>query len=43
MSHRALDLDGLFGLIWLKIGPVEGSREHSNEPSGSIKRWEVLE
>jgi hypothetical protein len=24
-------------------GPVEGSCEHSNEPSGSIKCWEVLE
>jgi hypothetical protein len=22
---------------------VEGSCEHGNEPSGSIKRWEVLE
>jgi hypothetical protein len=24
-------------------GPVEGSCEHGNEPSGSIKFWEVLE
>jgi hypothetical protein len=24
-------------------GPVEGSFEHGNEPSGSIKCWEVLE
>jgi hypothetical protein len=23
--------------------PVEGSCEHGNEPSGSIKYWEVLE
>jgi hypothetical protein len=23
-------------------GPVEGSCEHGNEPSGSIKRWEIL-
>jgi hypothetical protein len=22
---------------------VEGSREHSNEPSGSIQFWEILE
>jgi hypothetical protein len=22
---------------------MEGSCEHGNEPSGSIKRWEVLE
>jgi hypothetical protein len=26
-----------------KKGPVEGSFEHSNEPSGSIKYCEVLE
>jgi hypothetical protein len=25
------------GLIWLRIGPVEGPCEHGNEPSGSIK------
>jgi hypothetical protein len=25
------------------LGPVEGSCEHGNEPSGSIKCWEVLE
>jgi hypothetical protein len=31
------------GLSWLRIGPVEGSCEHGNEPSGSIKCWEVLE
>jgi hypothetical protein len=24
-------------------GPVEGSREHGDKPSGSIKRWEVFE
>jgi hypothetical protein len=24
-------------------GLVEGSCEHGNEPSGSIKRWEILE
>jgi hypothetical protein len=24
-------------------GPVEGCYEHGNEPSGSIKCWEVLE
>jgi hypothetical protein len=24
-------------------GPVEGSCEHGDEPSGSIKCWEVLE
>jgi hypothetical protein len=31
------------GSIWLRIEPVEGSCERGNEPSGSIKRWEVLE
>jgi hypothetical protein len=29
------------GLIWLRIGI--GSCEHGNEPSGSIKSWEILE
>jgi hypothetical protein len=33
----------LTGLIWLRIGTVEGSCEHGNEPSGSIKCWKVLE
>jgi hypothetical protein len=33
----------LIGLIWLKIRSVEGSCEHGNEPSGSIKCLEVLE
>jgi hypothetical protein len=27
----------------LGYGPVEGSCEHDNEPSGSLKCWEVLE
>jgi hypothetical protein len=31
------------GLIWLGKGPVEGSCEHGNESSVSIKCWEVLE
>jgi hypothetical protein len=31
------------GLMWLKIAPMEGSCEHGNETSGSIKCWEVLE
>jgi hypothetical protein len=31
------------GLVWLRIGTVEGSCEHGNEPSGSIKCWEVPE
>jgi hypothetical protein len=36
---------GWYGLDWLGSGqgPVEGSCEHGNEPSGSIKFWEVLE
>jgi hypothetical protein len=24
-------------------GPVEGSCEHGNEPSGSIKCWEIFQ
>jgi hypothetical protein len=31
------------GLIWLRIGPVEVFCEHGNEPTSSIKCWEVLE
>jgi hypothetical protein len=31
------------GFIWLKIGPVVGSFEHDNEPSGSIKGGEFLD
>jgi hypothetical protein len=31
------------GLIGSGYGPVEGSCERSNEPSGSIKCWEVTE
>jgi hypothetical protein len=27
----------------LREGPVNGSCEHGNEPSSSIKYWEVLE
>jgi hypothetical protein len=29
--------------MWLEIGPREGSCEQGDEPSGSIKFWEVLE
>jgi hypothetical protein len=37
--------DGLdwIGLVWLRIGTSGGLYERGNEPSGSIKRWEVLE
>jgi hypothetical protein len=31
------------GSIWLRIGTSGGLYEYSNEPSGSIKCWEVLE
>jgi hypothetical protein len=27
----------------MKTGPVDGSCEHVNEPSGSIQCWEVFE
>jgi hypothetical protein len=35
----------LYGLDWsgAGLGPVEGTCEHGNEPSGSIKCWEILE
>jgi hypothetical protein len=31
------------GLIFLRVGTSGGSYEHSNEPSGCIEFWEVLE
>jgi hypothetical protein len=36
---------GWYGLNWSGsgLGLVEGSCERCNEPSGSIKWWEVLE
>jgi hypothetical protein len=36
---------GWDGMDWINLaqGSMEGSCEHSNEPSGSIKCWEVLE
>jgi hypothetical protein len=30
------------GFIWLRIGTSGGPCEHGNEPSGSIKCWEIL-
>jgi hypothetical protein len=30
-------------LIWLRIGTSGSSCEHGDEPSGSIKCWEILE
>jgi hypothetical protein len=31
------------GFIWLRIGTVEGTCEHGNEPWRSIKCWDILE
>jgi hypothetical protein len=31
------------GFLWLRMGPVAGSCEHGNEPSGSIKGGEFLD
>jgi hypothetical protein len=35
------------GMDWINLAqdrdPLEGSCEHGNEPSGSIKCWEILE
>jgi hypothetical protein len=42
MDHREIEGVVWTGLIWLKIGPVEGCWEHGNEPSGSIKLWKIL-
>jgi hypothetical protein len=43
MDLREIGWDGMdwVGLIWLRIGT--SSCKHGNEPSGSIKCWEVLE
>jgi hypothetical protein len=39
MDNIKMDLRdiGWIGLIWLRIGTLEGSCEHDNKPSGSIK------
>jgi hypothetical protein len=34
---------GWDGMDWIDLALVEGSCEHGNEPSGSIKCWEILE
>jgi hypothetical protein len=34
---------GWGGMDWIDLGPVEGPCEYGNEPSGSIKCWEILE
>jgi hypothetical protein len=36
---------GWGGMDWVALaqGPVEGSCEHGNEPSDSIKCWEIFE
>jgi hypothetical protein len=31
------------GFNWLRLGPVAGSCEHGNEPSGSIKGGAFLD
>jgi hypothetical protein len=43
-------LQRLGGMVWYgldrsgsELGPVEGSYEHGNEPSGSLKCWEYIE
>jgi hypothetical protein len=38
------DLIGWDGMDWIDLPQdAEGSCEHGNEPTGSIKNWEVLE
>jgi hypothetical protein len=45
MDLREIGWDGMVwaGSICSVQGSVEGSCEHRNEPSGSIKCWEVFE
>jgi hypothetical protein len=33
----------MYWIYLVQNGPLEGSCEHGDEPSGSIKCWEVLE
>jgi hypothetical protein len=37
------DVGGWIIFRWILERPEEGSCEHSNEPSGSIKCWETIE
>jgi hypothetical protein len=34
---------GRTGLRWLRIGPVTGFSEHGNEPSGSIRKQDIVQ
>jgi hypothetical protein len=43
MNLREMGWDGVDWVDLAQEGPVEGSCEHGDEPSGSIKCWEVLE
>jgi hypothetical protein len=47
VDNSKIDLreDGMvwIGFMWLRMGTSEVSCEHNNEPSGSIRCWEVLE
>jgi hypothetical protein len=40
---REIEMLVLFGSIWFRMGTVEGSCEHGNEPSGYMKCSELLE
>jgi hypothetical protein len=46
-ENNMMDLGemGWSGMDWIDLAqrPVEGSCEHGNEPSGSIKCWVILE
>jgi hypothetical protein len=43
MDLREIGWDGIDWIDLAGWGPVEGSCEHDNEPSGFIKCWEFLE
>jgi hypothetical protein len=43
MGLRETGWGGIAGPIWLMMGPVEACCEDGNEPSDSIKCWEVYE
>jgi hypothetical protein len=43
MHLGEIEWDGVDWMIMLRIGTSAGSCEDGNEPSGSMKYWEVLE
>jgi hypothetical protein len=43
VDNIKIDLREIGWYVWTGSGPVEDSCEHGDEPTGSLKYWEVLE